>query len=77
MSRSFLSVAVALTTGLVAQSPLETTFAFTAGNNFVVTNTPTPITGLFDLTVTEPTGIVQAGHNLGDGPQRSGSLWQE
>jgi hypothetical protein len=42
-----------------AQSPLETTFPPLAGQNqFVVTNTPTPITGLFDLTVTEPQGVV-------------------
>lgn len=39
-----------------AQSPLATTFANPAPG-FVVSNTPTPITGLMDVTVTEPMGI--------------------
>lgn len=56
MIRSLLLLA-ALPAAAIAQSPLETTFANPAPG-FVVTNTPNPITGLFDLTVTEPTGIV-------------------
>ena len=52
-----LALAVALPVIAVAQSPLETTFT-NPGPGFVVTNTPSPITGLFDITVTEPTGIV-------------------
>ena len=56
MLRNF-AFALALPALAVAQSPLETTFANPAPG-FVVTNTPSPITGLFDLTVTEPQGIV-------------------
>jgi len=54
-----LATALMLAAVATAQSPLETTFPpITGQNQFVVTNTPTPITGLFDLTVTEPQGIV-------------------
>jgi len=56
MIRSLTLVVVA-SSFAVAQSPLETTFSNPAPG-FVVTNTPTPITGLFDLDVTEPQGIV-------------------
>lgn len=52
-----LALALVLTSIAVAQSPLETTFANPAPG-FVVTNTPSPITGLFDINVTEPQGIV-------------------
>lgn len=52
-----LATFVVLAASAVAQSPLETTFTNPAPG-FVVTNAPTPITGLFDLTVTEPQGIV-------------------
>lgn len=52
-----LALALVVPALAVAQSPLETTFANPAPG-FVVTNTPSPITGLMDITVTEPTGIV-------------------
>lgn len=54
-----LAALMVLSALAVAQSPLETTFPPLAGQTqYVVTNVPTPITGLFDLTVTEPQGIV-------------------
>ncbi|MEZ6037233.1 MAG: PKD domain-containing protein [Planctomycetota bacterium] len=56
MFRSSASLLI-LAAALGAQSPLETTFANPAPG-FQVTATPSPITGLFDLTVTEPQGIV-------------------
>lgn len=52
-----LTLAAVLPSLALAQSPLETTFANPAPG-FVVTNTPIPITGLFDINVTEPQGIV-------------------
>ncbi|MFT4512745.1 MAG: PKD repeat protein [Planctomycetota bacterium] len=52
-----LALAAALPALAFAQSPLETTFSNPAPG-FVVINTPSPITGLLDITVTEPTGIV-------------------
>lgn len=51
------SVALAATT-LVAQSPLETTFTTPVAPNTYVTATPSPITGLFDMTISAPTGVV-------------------
>ena len=57
MIRLIVNTLVLVTTSVVAQSPLETTFTNPAPG-FVVTNTPSPITGLFDITVTEPQGIV-------------------
>jgi hypothetical protein len=50
-----ICIAGILIVGLGAQSPLETTF--TPAPGFVVNNTAGPITGLFDLTVTEPQGV--------------------
>jgi hypothetical protein len=52
-----IALALALPALAVAQSPLESTWTNPAPG-FVVTNTPNPITALFDLTVTDPTGIV-------------------
>lgn len=52
-----VTLAVVLPSLALAQSPLETTFSNPVPLTFV-TSTPTPITGLFDVTVTEPQGIV-------------------
>lgn len=56
MIRFALATSLALAATVGAQSPLETTFTNPAPG-FVVTNVVSPITALFDLTVTDPAGV--------------------